>query len=558
MYEQCIKSTIAGASVMLVGDSPSAKDVKAGRCFSGEGAVALAKTLAAFGHTFDTFHKATVLDYYPPSGDATNIFMTTKATRERPGIVCYHNAFVPQKAMDSVQKLWAFIDEVKPKRILGVGAMALWALYDFGSISAWRGSQLIINRPWGDIEFLPTFHPSALMKKPEWRIPFNRDLHRFFEEAGNFDMPQFNILIEGTFQQYVDALEDLLQRLNESPDPVHVSVDLETRSRYITVCGLATSPRDAIVIPFTSVDAPNYFDCTEELIIAKLLKHVLEHPNIRISGQNFQYDIQYFASVYAIYPKIWRDTMVEAHAMWTKSLELKLGFLSSLMCKWYRYWKDDGKSLHTMIKLKTDQIKYWLYNGYDCCNTFEVAEAMNESWELKPNKQIVEFQRKMQNIVVKPSLRGFRLNTEVLEQYVNEIGPMISQYEQWFDYMIPDELTLKGGMAWYRSPTKLSYFLYTVLGIEPVLDKKTKRPTAGDDALKIIAKREPILQRVMNRLQEYRSLTQFYNLYLKVAISPDGRVRTQYILPGTDTFRLASKKDGFDDGLNLQNLSKGG
>jgi hypothetical protein len=51
----------------------------------------------------------------------------------------------------------------------------------------------------------------------------------------------------------------------------------------------------------------------------------------------------------------------------------------------------------------------------------------------------------------------------------------------------------------------------------------------------------------MKKLDEYRSIEQYrISLYCKQNQGPsDGRMRTQYMLPGTDTFRLASKKDAF-------------
>ena len=62
----------------------------------------------------------------------------------------------------------------------------------------------------------------------------------------------------------------------------------------------------------------------------------------------------------------------------------------------------------------------------------------------------------------------------------------------------------------------------------------------------------------MKKLDEYRSIEQYRSLYIAAEPSPsDGRMRTQYMLPGTDTFRLASKKDAFGYGMNLQNITKG-
>lgn len=545
-----------GTPLMIVGDSPSKKDVEHGRCFSGDGAVMLTNILLSMGKDFAKVDKATVLSTWPVRGDASSIFASNK-TEEKSGRFVEHNGgWVKPGAKADADALWAWIEERRPKRILALGAIALWALVEKGSINAWRGSMLVVECSWGSVEVIPTYHPSALMRKKEWKIPFMRDLGRFYDLSASFAMPKITLHTERSFEFYRDYLQALKEDLDKKEQ--HLAVDLETRSGWITVCGIAVSKRECLVIPFTQVDKPNYFTVDEEVVIVKLMREVLMHKNARVSGQNFQYDTQYFAKVYGIYPHLWRDSMVEAHGLWTKNLELGLSFLASMFCEWYKYWKEDGKSLHTDIRLMSDQRTYWDYNGYDCCYTFEIVEELDKVWKTKENKRIMDMQRDMQNIVIKPSISGIRFDQELRAEFAMKTAKVIAQYRDWFERMIPNEGINKGGKShWCDSPTRLSYFLYEQLGIEPVLDPKTKRPTSSGAALGVVGRREPMLARVMQRMDEYRSITQYFNLYLQCKLSDDGRVRTQYMLPGTDTFRLASKKDGFDEGLNLQNISKG-
>ena len=101
------------------------------------------------------------------------------------------------------------------------------------------------------------------------------------------------------------------------------------------------------------------------------------------------------------------------------------------------------------------------------------------------------------------------------------------------------------------------YFFYDQLKVDEVINKKTGTRTVDDNALLVIGRSEPILKTLTDMLRSYRSLTQFYTTYLCAKESEDGRMRTQYFLAGTDTFRLSSKKDAFDTGMNLQNISKG-
>lgn len=556
--------TVKGATSMFIGDSPSKQDLKNGIPFSGDGALVLEKQCRAVGIDYAGASKVVCLDYWPSNGHADGVLITTKkqADLRRGKAWKDSGVWLDQRTYESFERTLAYIDEQKPDRILILGGVALLCVMGATSIHAWRGSCLeYVTTSGHRCHVIPTYHPSALSRKRSWTVPFIRDLQRFSE--GNFEMPKFNIQIEQTADWYIGKLGQLkhyAKLAGERGRTLPLAVDVETRQGYTTVCGIAWSTTEALVIPFVSVERTNYFTPEEEFRVVKALKALLESPFVWIRGQNFQYDLQYFASNYGIKVRIDQDSMVDAHAQWTKGLELGLSFLASLYCKWYRYWKEDGKQFHESFKSREDQITYWMYNGYDCCYTFEVCDALEEYWNEQTGKraEVIAFQRTMQNIVVKPVLEGIRFDSALQKRYYNDAVKLAAEYEAWFEYMIPDSLCSAGGKSpWWNSPTKLSTLLYKQLGIAPVLDRKTKRPTTGGDAPKLVGQREPLLARVMEKLDEYRSIEQFISLYLKAQPSADGRMRTQYMLPGTDTFRLASKKDAFDRGLNLQNITSG-
>ena len=137
-----------------------------------------------------------------------------------------------------------------------------------------------------------------------------RDLYRFKDD--NFEMPAFDFLIRGTFEQYKKELDKILFDLDHAVDyKIKLAVDIETqRLPYMTVCGIATSKTKAIVIPFVRFDQPSYFTVDEEFEIVKLLKKILTHKNVIIRGQNFQFDLQYFVANYGIKIHINRHPLV--------------------------------------------------------------------------------------------------------------------------------------------------------------------------------------------------------------------------------------------------------
>ena len=556
-FEPFIKGS---SDILIIGDTPTKDNIIDGKPFTGNGAKRIAAMLMNIGVNYYTAHKAVCLDYWPSNGDGFSETFSTKTKAAQFNAVPYGSLWITQHVKDCFEKLDAFIDEVKPRKILALGGFSLFALTGETSISSWRGSILrYVTKNGYECVLLPTYNPVTLERKQSWAIPLQRDLYRFKDD--NFAMPEFDFLVRGTFDQYKEELDKILFDLDHAVDyKIKLAVDIETqRLPYMTVCGIATSKTKAIVIPFVRFDQPSYFTVDEEFEIVKLLKKILTHENAIIRGQNFQFDLQYFVANYGIKIHFHQDTMVMAHAIWTKNLELNLGFLASMYCDWYRYWKDDGKDFHRKHKTVEEENKYWLYNGYDCCYTFEVADALEEHWEHETDlrKELLKFQTKMQNKVVEPVLRGIRFDRKKQFAFGAKLDQLAKEYEDWFEYMIPNAYcSMQTKSPWWNSPTKLANLLYKQWGIDPVIEKK--RPTTGGKAPSIIGEREPLLKLVMKKLDEYRSIEQYRSLYIAAEPSPsDGRMRTQYMLPGTDTFRLASKKDAFGYGMNLQNITKG-
>lgn len=484
-----------------------------------------------------------------------DFFLTTVKDRNSNCFSVNGNYFANEhKAL--FDKLVEVIEYTKPRIIVCMSQLALAFLDGGNSIHSFRGSMLY----WNKYPVLVTYGPLSLYKKTEWHLAWRRDLLRvrdYLQGNLSWEMPPYNITYNQSYAVVSGMLHDLC-RLCDAQE-MKFGVDIETRVGTISFLGLAWDTHNALVIPFITWDDKSYWTAEQEFAIVKQLKNLLTHPNVRIAGQNFQYDLQYIVKLWGFKPVIWRDTMVETHVHFTKGQQLTLSFISSIYCRWYYYWKEEGKDYHKSFQTKADHDKYSLYNAYDCINTLECAHALEEVADKQVYQDAIAMQRVMQNIVVKPVLRGVRFDLRKQALWRDEYAKIIKTYEAWFLYIVPNKsVNANGKSDWFNSPTQLATFFYKQLQLDPVLDKKTKRPTTNDAALAAIGKQEPILRPLTDMLQSYRSIRQFYNLYLAARPSPeDGQMRTQYFLAGTDTFRLASKGDAFGFGLNLQNISKG-
>lgn len=542
---------LENSDILVIFDYPSISEFESGHITDGNAKSYVYKHLRALGINCSRVSWHSVLSYPLGNSKLKDFYRTTKAMIQREDTVHVGGYFFEPSLGKAFDDMFEVIKYTNPLVILCMSQLALSAFGFGNSIEAWRGSQL----KWYQYKLLVTFSPLNLYKSPERHMPFKRDLSRL-RDLSNWNMPQFNIDFENSFEDLMAKLDWHINSLEAGFKPY--AVDIETRNPLPTFIGFAWSDRDALVIPFIKPDGSSYWTVDQEFQIIKKLREFLTHPNIQIVGQNFQYDLQYITTRWGFKPVIYRDTMIEAHVLFTKGLSLDLAFLASLYCRWYRYWKQDGKDFHTSFKTYDDWRTYSLYNGYDNCYTFEVYKELDAVHKRMGETLPIQFQRHMQNVIIKPVIAGIRFNKALQQRWRKEYEVKIAAYKAWLLYMIPQERVNAAGKSyWFDSPTQMSFLFYKQLGVDPVISKKTKRPTTDDDALIVIGKKEPILKLVCDVLRTYRSVMQFYNLYLAARVSDDGRARTTYMLAGTDTFRLASKHDAFDQGFNLQNLSKG-
>ena len=486
-------------------------------------------------------------------------FATTRADKahsvERQGL------YIKDSVVPALHAFEAFLESVNPKVVLCMSVLALGWIAGGASLDAWRGSMLSY-RGWN---FVVSQDLNSLYKRDELSMSWHTDLQRVksaLSERRSFDelLEEFEVTTNPTYRQASDFLEEILAEMDlPHGDAIRVAFDVETRNETISFFGFATSERRALVVPLIDVEGKSYWSVAEEFELVKLARQVLTHKKARVAMQNGQYDVQYVIKNYGFQPRLDCDTMVEAHMLFTKGQKLSLAYLSSLFCSFYRYWKEDGKDFHKSFQTAADHEKYQMYNGFDCCYTFELAREVVRATQRSVHPFVRAMQRRLQTIVIKPVLRGLRFDSAKQKRMREEHLALKRSYETWLNYMIPDvSVTKFGNAAWWDSPTKMAHLFYNQLGLDPVIDRKTRRPTTADAALIELGKQEPILKPVLDVLRDYRSLSKTLDSYLAAQVTPsDGRMRTQYMLAGTDTFRLASKIDAFGYGLNFQNLTKG-
>jgi len=489
-----------------------------------------------------------------------------------------------------IPKLKELLNTYQPTAILACGELALQTLTGESSVSTYRGSILETLPDFYPTKVIPTYTPKEVQTMYEWHFPLICDAKRALYES-RFDgiaMPQWNFIIRPLYDQVINTLTTLLEMAATPPDvngagrsykidgdgwlefsPVRndlinpsvqltktptnkylLSLDVETRQGFISCFGIAWSELDAICIPLLAVEYnPHYWNEWEELEIIRLLDLLFHHPHIEWSLQNENYDFQYFIRQWGIYPHHHFDIMQAHHTCWAGTKKA-LDFQSSLKLRFYRYWKDEGKEFHENIKTPDEEDKYWIYNCKDCVSTWELTFYSYIELERYGLMPAYLFQMEQQYVALKMMLRGTRANPEKRGQLAMEVQDAIAVRQNRLEYLISQPLNI-------NSTKQMPEFFYVTMGQKRIINRYSGGTTTDDKALETIGLREPILRPIVQIIQELRSLNVFLGTFIKAPPSKDGRYRTSYKVAGPETFRWASAKDVFGEGLNLQNIPKG-
>ena len=243
------------------------------------------------------------------------------------------------------------VKELNPVLIIAVGAVATWALTDGHKFSEIRGTIF-----WNDdlkVKILSTYHPAAVLRNWSLRTVCIADLIKAKQESSFREVRRTKryILVDPT----LDEIEAWLNK----PAEIY-SVDIETAyalyskaelawmnkncpsmlgilSRQISMVGFASTPTDAMVIPFmarkpATENRPaslNYWETQGEEVRAwKLLQFGLRKAIPKLF-QNGMFDMQrlFEAGVHTYMPR--EDSMILHHALFPE-FQKGLGFLGSL------------------------------------------------------------------------------------------------------------------------------------------------------------------------------------------------------------------------------------
>jgi DNA polymerase len=554
------------ASIWIIGEAPGVDEIATGRPFVGMSGRELDRMLAEVGIRRSDCFLTNVTHERPPNNDISSFFARGQEAAAL-GLERINGLFPKQPIIEGLAELRRLLLGERPEIIICLGNTPLWALCQKRGtsllpegISKWRGSELVSVDSLGSIPTLPTFHPAFILRDWASRPLAISDLRRALSYRAHTQIPsgvagqeareRWQFLTSPTLDQARGFLTNVIDAADRSdPDhPVHLACDIETRRGHIACVGLATSRTRAASIPFLCHDRPSgYFDLSGEHEITLLLRRALNHPHTHLVFQNGAYDLQYFAYQWGYVPKVADDTMLMSHICFPDQ-QKDLGFLASLHCERYCYWKDDGKEWDERLH-REDQL--WRYNCEDCCRTFEIRESLSRVIDALHVRDQYNFQmHDLFPVVVRMMLRGIKVDSLRRSDADRDLTRFALESQTWINESLGHTLNCS-------STPQMKSLFYEDFRQPVILDKKTKKPTLSSAALESIAGRQPLLRPLITAINDMKSAQVVQRNTTRKPLSEDGRIRCTFNLGGTNTFRFSSSEDVFGTGTNLQNITKG-
>jgi hypothetical protein len=536
------------ATIIVLIDHPTISDTKRPTPFTSDMYFEFRQWLEMSGFALSDVTFKYVMPSYPPKND-TDEWFTTKGQAAKLGFVRYSDYYVHPSLAANMTSAKAATEGYS--LILTMGDIALLAMTGQLSANKWRGSKLFTE---SGQRLMPLISLIKANAKFEWKFFIRYDLSQAFRFVTEAQVPPVeNFLINPTFNEAVLWLTKLTTGVSRE-----IGVDIETRMRYISYISVATSPTEAICIPWVQANAIDpYWTLEEEVYLVRLLNMVMARNTC--IGQNFNYDLQYMIRHWGSVVSEWKDTMIHWHVC-NPALPKSLAFIASMTLPYYVFWKDEGGK---HIPDPSQVPEYQRYNCKDAAYTLQAWQLM-DTHATPLQRELSAEQHETAYAMLLMVLRGVKQDLKERQKQLSaamnlrmRVEGDLMQYNAAFkgDYNLTKN---KSKSFWYQSPTQLAKLLYECWGL-PVQYTRggVRRPTTDDDALKALGYIEPLFKPIFQLVLEYRSLNVFISTFLEMKLDWDKRLRCSYGVGMAVTFRCTSSADAFDFGGNLQNIPAG-
>lgn len=173
-------------------------------------------------------------------------------------------------------------------------------------------------------------------------------------------------------------------------------------------------------------------------------------------------------------------------------------------------------------------------------------------------ESLFDFQMRLQGRALDMMARGVLIDAQHRQWLAEELDRAMHQRTAIIESILKRTLPRNkaGHPTLFRSPKQMAE-LFAEVGAKAGTNRKTGKDTYDDETLFAMAKKKPGLAMLFHAIMEFRTLGQMRSTFVEAKADPDGRMRASFNTAGPVTFRLASSKNAFGRGTNLQNVSTG-
>lgn len=499
------------ARIMVLGETPGRKELKAKRPFIGTA-----------GHTLDDLIAAVALDR---SDIYISNIVKTYPTNPKDQFFFDRKGSPTKTYMDGILEILSEIKEIQPNVVVPVGKFALWALTQKTSITKWRGSILESTLVPGQ-KVIPTIHPAYYHHSHQWHefILSEWDWQRIAKEAKTPDicLPEAEFLI------------------NPRPDQIEEAIARYTSCDLLTIDSEWYNPDTLAYIGFADCKDFATVISPDSMQAYRAFKEICSSDVPKIM-QNAVFDIVALDRIGIKVKNVQHDTMIGFHSCCGDLRKKGLDTIGSVLTRW-PYYSDDIE----FVGQGGDEGK--IYCGTDCVVEHESMEKLLD-YEMNPEvsggRRGYDISIMNLDIFVKASTEGIRCDIPKLKSLASSYKEKANELEQSVSERI-------GWTINCRSHIQVKQAVFDDMG----LGKRYKKRTSAQDYLMDIAASETdqetksILTDIIRVRQNRNIVSRYLN---ESIVDRDGRIRTNWNLVGTRNGRYSTTNPWWN-GVALQTM----
>lgn len=571
------------SSIVFVGEAPGRYEVSKKEPFVGKSGILLAQTVKKAARNADkkpVIGKANVVACNPRNN----------ATPSKKAVACCFLRFKAQ--LEQLDQL---------ETVIPVGQTAYTAIAQDQGLPVVPKTNDRRGRWFDgkDYQFLTTFHPAFVLRKPSAFYDFSRDIQRAINERVEYAcIKEPKIIVP----QNRDQLESVFA---EVPTGARVVFDIEAdglqwwhtekrQARRLLQIGLAWKENEAVIIDgsmvyeaYVTPDYDNhknaYFETESERTDPTGCKAVIQaffsRTDLEFVAHNGKFDTGFLKSL-GLEVRTDFDTMLAHYAV--HEIPGTHG-LKQLATEYFGMKDYESELVFTYLRSKRDPYSkvpfdfLSLYCGWDCTQTLTLSRVLTQEM-IREGVYEMPFKGLLMpaaNALESLETKGVFLDVPHLKQWGKRIKTFVKDLENEMDQMVrgfikrkpPTPESIERGIAAKvypstirkliagevafnsRSPKIVSFVLYDLFGMPEISTPTVKPRSTSKGAVIELQRRYPKLKQhpFLQALTTHRRAAKIISSYINTlldSVDVNGRVHPTFLVHGTEIGRLSARNPG--------------